>query len=120
MGIDKYSRNKKGDIIRDGENLSNKKKPSIDIETFIQTSYSEAVRRQNNGQVEIKQQRTVTTQDIRFAKEGYQSNTRVEYIDTKNNQYNFPGSDHVYPKDKTMESTKPSMISKIKKMLNLK
>lgn len=118
--MDRYNRNNKGDIIRDGENLSSQKKPSIDIETFIQQSYTEAVRCQNNGQVEIKRQTAITTQEIRSVKEGYQSSTKIEYFDTKKNERKYSGPDSVNPADKSVSPSEPPLISKVKRMLNLK
>jgi hypothetical protein len=116
MGVaDRYGRDKNGNVIRDGEDLSKKRAGFVDIDVFIQQSYAQAVKNQN-GQRLVKKERIVTSQDIRFAKEGYAANNKVDYIDTKNNQYKYPGKDYVCPQP----PVKQSLLSKIKTWLKLK
>lgn len=118
MGVmDRYGRDKQGNSTNDRGTISKKNNESVDIEIFIQQSYKEAWHKQN-GQVTIKKEKIVTSQEIRFTKENSAGNNRIEYIDTKDSQYCYRGKDHVYPHTPSQSApVKESFLSKIKRKL---
>ena len=106
MGIDRVIQDQKEKIKQNQQKSSaNHTGQYIDVERFIQISYTEAIKKKDTSPFEshtIKQPLSSEDKkafakkmisDVQFAINGYESN-KVDYIDSKNNKY-------VYSEEKT-------------------
>lgn len=121
-----YRRDSNGNLIPpDGKsNREIHKETSIDVEVFLKKSYEESVysinRQVSNEQItenealspeERMRFAQKMAETIQFATEGYKSNTNIEYFDSSQNTYHYPGKDFDFSKKESTASNKNNSIT---------
>ena len=95
--IDRYGRDKNGNVTVDGNVPSTKRRGlgnDADLDALLRKGW----------QIGVEQREVVDDVQEDLSDGGHLGNNRIDVIDPSKNKYVYPGKDYVYPSDETKES----------------